>query len=217
MIQKMTIWVVHGTLAPHHQQHQGKLNFDNESTIPINSSVPKVKCLSILSSSGDSRPMTPTAEAADLLGARVEGAAGSPIQMHDDTPLAHIDAGQDQSIDAIQGGDAAESAIDQDEEHEAEESFALAPIDASALRGITKTKRKRKLIVDEVKNISGEEMKSQLANTSDIITTLDLAPPTKRLMFWKETGGWEKLFTTPSTNNRTKDLLKVCVSSTHNK
>lgn len=61
-----------------------------------------------------------------------------------------------------------------------EESFALAPVDASALKGVTKAKRKRKLIVDEVKNISGEEMKSQLANTSDIITTLDLAPPTKR-------------------------------------
>lgn len=63
-----------------------------------------------------------------------------------------------------------------------EESFALAPVDASALKGVTKAKRKRKLIVDEVKNISGEEMKSQLANTSDIITTLDLAPPTKRLV-----------------------------------
>lgn len=61
-----------------------------------------------------------------------------------------------------------------------DESFALAPIDASAYKGLTKTKRKRKLIVDEVKNISGEEMKAQLANTSDIVTTLDLAPPTKR-------------------------------------
>ena len=69
--------------------------------------------------------------------------------------------------------------------HNEEESFALAPIDASALKGVTKAKRKRKLIIDEVKNISGEEMKAQLANTSDIITTLDLAPPTKRLMNWK--------------------------------
>lgn len=57
-----------------------------------------------------------------------------------------------------------------------EESFALA----THQKGVTKTKRKRKLIVDEVKNISGEEMKSQLANTADIVTTLDLAPPTKR-------------------------------------
>jgi len=58
-------------------------------------------------------------------------------------------------------------------------------------------KRKRKLIVDEVKNISGEEMKAQLSDTSDIVTTLDLAPPTKRLMHWKETGGVEKLFALP--------------------
>lgn len=34
-----------------------------------------------------------------------------------------------------------------------EESFALAPVDASALKGFTKTKRKRKLIVDEVSYI----------------------------------------------------------------
>ncbi|XP_058812778.1 double-strand-break repair protein rad21 homolog A isoform X2 [Topomyia yanbarensis] len=89
-----------------------------------------------------------------------------------------------------------------------EESFALAPVDASALKGVTKSKRKRKLIVDEVKNISGEEMKSQLANTSDIVTTLDLAPPTKRLMYWKETGGVEKLFALPSRDIPARCLFK---------
>ncbi|XP_040159713.1 double-strand-break repair protein rad21 homolog [Anopheles arabiensis] len=89
-----------------------------------------------------------------------------------------------------------------------EESFALAPVDATALKGTTKSKRKRKLIVDEVKNISGEEMKSQLANTSDIVTTLDLAPPTKRLMFWKETGGVEKLFALPSRDIPARCLFK---------
>lgn len=90
-----------------------------------------------------------------------------------------------------------------------EESFALAPVDASALKGVTKAKRKRKLIVDEVKNISGEEMKSQLANTSDIVTTLDLAPPTKRLMYWKETGGVEKLFALPSRDIPARALSKL--------
>ncbi|CAG2065528.1 unnamed protein product [Timema podura] len=40
-------------------------------------------------------------------------------------------------------------------------------------------------------------MKAQLSDTSDIVTTLDLAPPTKRLMHWKETGGVEKLFALP--------------------
>lgn len=75
--------------------------------------------------------------------------------------------------------------------------------------GITKTKRKRKLIVDEVKNISGEEMKNQLSNTSDIVSTLDLAPPTRRLMHWKETGGVEKLFTLPARQIPSKILFKV--------
>ncbi|KAJ6646198.1 Double-strand-break repair protein rad21 like [Pseudolycoriella hygida] len=89
-----------------------------------------------------------------------------------------------------------------------EESFALAPVDASALKGVTKAKRKRKLIVDEVKNISGEEMKSQLANTSDIITTLDLAPPTKRLMHWKDTGGVEKVFTLCTRDVKASVLFK---------
>lgn len=77
--------------------------------------------------------------------------------------------------------------------------------------GFTKTKRKRKLIVDEVKNISGEEMKNQLSDTSDIVTTLDLAPPTKRLMHWKETGGVEKLFALPARPIPSRALFKVCV------
>ena len=51
--------------------------------------------------------------------------------------------------------------------------------------------------MDEVKAIAGEEMKAQLSDTQDIVTTLDLAPPTKRLMHWKETGGVEKLFALP--------------------
>ncbi len=36
--------------------------------------------------------------------------------------------------------------------------------------------------MDEVKAISGEEIKAQLSDTSDIVTTLDLAPPTKRFL-----------------------------------
>ncbi|XP_034945135.1 double-strand-break repair protein rad21 homolog [Chelonus insularis] len=92
--------------------------------------------------------------------------------------------------------------------HDEEESFALAPVDTSALKGFTKAKRKRKLIVDEVKNISGEEMKAQLSDTSDIVTTLDLAPPTKRLMHWKETGGVEKLFALPGRPIPARVLFK---------
>merc|ERR1711902_251075 len=77
-----------------------------------------------------------------------------------------------------------------------DESFALAPVEASALKG-QRRQRKRKLIVDEIKAITGEGMKAQLSDSSDIVTTLDIAPPTKRLMHWKETGGVEELFSLP--------------------
>lgn len=40
-------------------------------------------------------------------------------------------------------------------------------------------------------------MKLQMEDTSDITTQLDLAPPTKKLMHWKETGSVDKLFTLP--------------------
>lgn len=65
--------------------------------------------------------------------------------------------------------------------------------------------------MDEVKNISGEEMKAQLSDTTDIVTTLDLAPPTKRLMHWKETGGVEKLFALTGRNIPARALFKVIV------
>lgn len=91
------------------------------------------------------------------------------------------------------------------------ESFALEPLDATAATGLEKqrTKRKRRLIVDEVKAISGEDMKSQLNDYVDILTTLDLAPPTKKLMGFKETGGVDKLFTGPGLQFASKQLLKV--------
>lgn len=60
-----------------------------------------------------------------------------------------------------------------------------------------------------MKNISGEEMKSQLSDTSDIVTTLDLAPPTRRLMHWKETGGVEKLFALPGRSIPARSLFRV--------
>ena len=52
-------------------------------------------------------------------------------------------------------------------------------------------------------------MKAQLSDTSDIVITLDLAPPTKRLMHWKETGGVEKLFALPGRCIPSMALFKV--------
>jgi len=77
------------------------------------------------------------------------------------------------------------------------EAFALEPIDVTSMGTERKAKRKRKLIIDDQKGIPSESMKVQLSDTSEITTTLDLAPPTKKLKYWKETGGVEKLFALP--------------------
>ncbi|XP_020706770.1 double-strand-break repair protein rad21 homolog isoform X2 [Athalia rosae] len=149
-------------------------------------------------SSEGSRPATPAA-----LGEEIEGRTSVASRRFTPAPPMAL---EEHPVDAI------EEAQPQQEQttllHDEEESFALAPVDASALKGFTKAKRKRKLIVDEVKNISGEEMKAQLSDTSDIITTLDLAPPTKRLMHWKETGGVEKLFALPGRPIPARVLFK---------
>ena len=66
-------------------------------------------------------------------------------------------------------------------------------------------RRKRKLIVDHVMELDGQTMREQLKDFNDIVTTLDMAPPTKKLMQWKEMGGVEKLFSLPAKT--TGDVL----------
>lgn len=94
-----------------------------------------------------------------------------------------------------------------------EEAFALEPIDITVKE--TKAKRKRKLIVDSVKELDSKTIRAQLSDYSDIVTTLDLAPPTKKLMLWKETGGVEKLFSLPAQplwNSRLLKLFTRCLT-----
>ncbi|XP_010898490.1 double-strand-break repair protein rad21 homolog A isoform X1 [Esox lucius] len=91
--------------------------------------------------------------------------------------------------------------------HNEEEAFALEPIDITVKE--TKAKRKRKLIVDNLKELDSKTIRAQLSDYSDIVTTLDLAPPTKKLMMWKETGGVEKLFSLPAQSLWNNKLLKM--------
>ncbi|XP_061405341.1 double-strand-break repair protein rad21 homolog isoform X1 [Lethenteron reissneri] len=87
------------------------------------------------------------------------------------------------------------------------EAFALEPIDITVKE--IKAKRKRKLIVDSLKELDSKTIRSQLSDYSDILTTLDLAPPTKKLMMWKESGGVEKLFSLPAQPLWNSQLLKL--------
>jgi len=61
--------------------------------------------------------------------------------------------------------------------------------------------------VDETKAITGDGMKAQLSDSGDIVTTLDIAPPTKRLMHWKETGGVDELFNLPGRKLFSRQVL----------
>ena len=95
------------------------------------------------------------------------------------------------------------------------ESFALEPLDPNAIAmvGMEKTgrsKKRRRLIVDEQKNISGDEMKANMANYGDTVQTLDLAPPTKQLMKLREMSSAEKLFNNAGCSAlRAPELLKM--------
>ncbi|XP_022526351.2 double-strand-break repair protein rad21-like protein 1 isoform X1 [Astyanax mexicanus] len=74
------------------------------------------------------------------------------------------------------------------------EGFALEPVAATPTSERKRGSRKRKLVVDQSKELSNEAIRAQLANTSDILTSLDIAPPTRQLMDWKEKGGVDYLF-----------------------
>ena len=89
----------------------------------------------------------------------------------------------------------------------ASEEFVLPPITTAQTPAARQAvKRKRKLIVDETKEIDSTSMKLQLSDTTDIVGVLELAPPTRRLMHLKETGGIEKLFSSSATSIYSKTL-----------
>uniref|UniRef100_A0A183FJM0 Reverse transcriptase domain-containing protein n=1 Tax=Heligmosomoides polygyrus TaxID=6339 RepID=A0A183FJM0_HELPZ len=86
-------------------------------------------------------------------------------------------------------------------------------LEAGALdRQQERRRRKRRLIIDDQKNIGGEEMKSNMADYSDTLQPLDLAPPTRRLMRMKESGIVEKLFHLPGcVFMKAKPLVRVSI------
>lgn len=72
-----------------------------------------------------------------------------------------------------------------------------------------RTRRRRKLIIDDVKEIDSTTMKTQLSDTTSILGTLELAPPTRKLMLLKETGGVDKLFSMTGRPIHSRVIAKV--------
>ncbi|XP_041080502.1 double-strand-break repair protein rad21 homolog [Polyodon spathula] len=90
-----------------------------------------------------------------------------------------------------------------------EEGFALEPVIMTPNLERKRGKRKRKLVVDETKELSSETIRDQITDCSDITSTLDVAPPMKSLMKWKETGGADKLFSQPGFSLMSSQLQKL--------
>ncbi|XP_006207460.2 double-strand-break repair protein rad21-like protein 1 isoform X1 [Vicugna pacos] len=96
-----------------------------------------------------------------------------------------------------------------------EEGFTLDPIDISDIAGKRKDK-KRKLLIDPVKEISSKIMHKQLTSFTDTLMVLELAPPTRRLMMWKKRGGVDTLLSTAAqdlTHAELKMLFTKCFLS----
>ncbi|XP_009491098.1 double-strand-break repair protein rad21-like protein 1 [Pelecanus crispus] len=97
-----------------------------------------------------------------------------------------------------------------------EEGFVLEPVDDTAVTQRKKNKRKRKLLVDVVKELSCNAIYNQLNNCTDILAALDLAPPTKKTMMWKKSGGVDKLLshaTQPVVHAELQMLFAKCFKS----
>ncbi|XP_061486188.1 double-strand-break repair protein rad21-like protein 1 [Rhineura floridana] len=96
-----------------------------------------------------------------------------------------------------------------------EDRFVLEPIDTVLTRK-RRGKKKRKLVVDAVKELCRTTMQNQLLAYEDTLTTLDIAPPTRKLMILQELGGVDKLLSRPTQPLINEDLGKLFARSLWN-
>ncbi|XP_013922595.1 PREDICTED: double-strand-break repair protein rad21 homolog [Thamnophis sirtalis] len=76
-----------------------------------------------------------------------------------------------------------------------------------------RSKRKRKLLVDTVKQLSRAAMQKQLTSYEDTLATLHIAPPTRKLMVLQELGSVDKLMTRPTQPTFSEDLQRGSLTS----
>ncbi|KAM9299436.1 double-strand-break repair protein rad21-like protein 1 [Gastrophryne carolinensis] len=97
-----------------------------------------------------------------------------------------------------------------------EEGFLLEPLnvtgeyDIDMLRIEKRKRKKRKLMVDNVKEISSSVFREQLEDFSNSISPLDIAPSTHNMMEWKMTGEVEWLLSHPTQFVISAELLLEC-------
>ncbi|KAJ3586179.1 hypothetical protein NHX12_012580 [Muraenolepis orangiensis] len=73
------------------------------------------------------------------------------------------------------------------------EGFVLEPVAVTPTTERKRGKRKRRLVVDHITELSNKDMREQLVDPSDLLSPPEMAPPTSQLMQWKENGGAHRL------------------------
>ncbi|XP_054465865.1 double-strand-break repair protein rad21-like protein 1 [Anoplopoma fimbria] len=94
-----------------------------------------------------------------------------------------------------------------------DEAFALEPVTITPNSEKKRGKRKRKLVVDQTKELTNECIRGQLLDDSDLVAPLDMAPPTLQLMQWKESGGADKLFAQPCSTVAAPQIKELFAKS----
>lgn len=113
--------------------------------------------------------------------------ADTNLDEHKESPV--VEPAQDEGVN--------ETANETTLLHNEAEAFVLEPVEV--VQREKRSRRKRKLIVDDEKILTTETIKSQLADTTDIVKPATLAPPTKCRMKLKISSTAEKLFALPGT------------------
>lgn len=162
-----------------------------------------------------------------------EGAAGEMIDnllQDENTLLEDIYSNKETSLPPelpssiiVEPGNSDDQCLPEDEKVDEttssneEEGFTLDPIDGLDIAKRRKNK-KRRLLIDPVKEISSKMMRKQLTSFVDTLMVLDLAPPTQRLMMWKKKGGVDTLLSTTTQDlihDELKKLFAKCFLSSH--
>ncbi|XP_042347001.1 double-strand-break repair protein rad21-like protein 1 [Plectropomus leopardus] len=94
-----------------------------------------------------------------------------------------------------------------------EEAFALEPVAITPNSEQKRGKRKRKLVVDQKKELTNDSIREQLSDCSDLVAPLEIAPPIVQLMHWKESSSADKLFTQPCSTMATPQIKQLFARS----
>ncbi len=89
-----------------------------------------------------------------------------------------------------------------------ESNFVLEPVNVTPTV-VERGKRKRRVVMDNDKEFSGQQIKSQFEDYNDLLQPKCFPPPTKKAMMWREMAGCEQLYSNPTFPGLTKSLQTI--------